>query len=362
MMSETGNSQGIQSADMGSLPYRMATAMPRGPRIAVVVPCYRVRSQILEVIADVPTEVERIYVIDDACPEGTGRWVQDQCPDSRVSVHWNGSNLGVGGAVMAGYVLAVADGMDVVVKMDGDGQMDASALPELVGPILRGEADYTKGNRFYDLAQIGRMPRARIFGNAALSFMTKISSGYWDIFDPTNGYTAIHAKVIGKLPLHKISRRYFFETDMLFRLNIVRAVVADVPMDAKYGAETSNLRVSKVLFDFSFKHLRNTVKRLFYNYFLRDLSLASIELVLGGAFLASGVTMGLVFWLKSHYTGVLTTAGGVMLVALQVIVGIQLVLGFLAYDIAAVPKRTLHRLLSAGESKRNPSAIARDAQ
>lgn len=316
-------------------------------RIAVVVPCYRVKAHILEVIAGIPTSVDRIYVIDDACPEDTGKWVQQQCADNRVHVHRNVSNLGVGGAVMVGYTLAAAEGMDVVVKMDGDGQMDPSALTGLVAPILRGEADYTKGNRFYDLAQISRMPRARIFGNAVLSFMTKISSGYWDIFDPTNGYTAIHAKVIGKLPLSKISRRFFFETDMLFRLNIIRAVVVDVPMDAKYGAETSNLRISKVLFDFSFKHLRNTFKRVFYNYFLRDLSLASFELLLGSGFLLSGTVMGIGFWFRSSHTGIITTAGGVMLVALQVIVGIQLVLGFLAYDIASVPRRTLYRLLSS---------------
>jgi hypothetical protein len=176
--------------------------------------------------------------------------------------------------------------------------------------------------------------------------MTKISSGYWDLFDPTNGYTAIHARVIEKLPLGKISRRYFFETDMLFRLNIIRAVVADVPMDARYGAETSNLAISRVLFDFSFKHLRNTGKRLFYNYLLRDLSLASIELLLGLLFVIVGTAMGVAFWVQSASTGITSSAGSVMLVALQVIVGIQLLLGFLAYDIAAVPRRTLHRLLS----------------
>src|SRR5690606_26049650 len=115
--------------------------------------------------------------------------------------------------VMAGYLAATTAGADVIVKMDGDGQMDAAALPQLIGPILRGQADYTKGNRFYDLGQIGRMPRMRILGNAVLSFMTKISSGYWDLFDPTNGYTAIHARVLAKLPLRKISQRYFFETD-----------------------------------------------------------------------------------------------------------------------------------------------------
>lgn len=315
-------------------------------RIAVVIPSFRVKRHILEVIGGISAEVERIYVVDDACPEHSGDWVEANCPDARVVVVRNASNLGVGGAVMTGYVSAVDDGIDVIVKMDGDGQMDASALPQLLGPILRGEADYTKGNRFYDLAQIGRMPVARILGNAALSFMTKISSGYWDLFDPTNGYTAIHARVVPKLPLGKISQRYFFETDMLFRLNIIRAVVADVPMEARYGSETSNLRISRVLFDFSFKHVRNTFKRLFYSYFLRDLSLASIELLLGVTFMLMGAGMGIWFWVQSSITGVTASPGSVMLVALQVIVGIQLLLGFLAYDIASVPKRTLHFLLS----------------
>ena len=315
-------------------------------RIAVVIPCYRVKQYILGVIDSIPANVCRIYVVDDACPDASGLWVQGQCLDSRVSVLFHPANLGVGGAVMTGYKQAVADAIDVVVKMDGDGQMDATALPQLVGPILRGEADYSKGNRFYELDQIGRMPLTRIMGNAALSFMTKISSGYWDLFDPTNGYTAIHVRVVQKLSLEKISKRFFFETDMLFRLNLIRAVVVDVPMEARYGAETSNLKISKVMFDFSFKHLRNMFKRLFYNYFLRDLSLASIELLLGVLFVGVGSAMGVWFWAESSSTGVTASAGSVMLVALQVIVGIQLLLGFLAYDIAAVPRRTLHRLLS----------------
>lgn len=325
------------------------------PKVAVVIPSYRVKQHVLDVIAQIPPSVSRVYVVDDACPDASGQWVQAQCHDPRVVVVFNATNQGVGGAVMAGYQRAVADGMDVIVKMDGDGQMDPAALPQLIGPILRGEADYTKGNRFYDLTQIRRMPAARILGNAALSFMTKISSGYWDVFDPTNGYTAIHARVVQKLPLEKISKRFFFETDMLFRLNIIRAVVADVPMEARYGAETSNLKISSVVFDFSFKHLRNTFKRIFYSYFLRDLSLASIQLLIGVLFLLVGTGMGMAFWVQSASTGVTASAGSVMLVALQIIVGIQLVLGFLAYDIAAVPRRTLYRLLSrdaAGETSR----------
>jgi len=334
------------SMSVGWVPVAAASDPGVAMHVAVVIPCFRVRDSVLDVIVQAPAFVQSIHVVDDACPDASGQCVQAHCRDPRVSVHFNERNLGVGGAVMAGYLAATAAGADVIVKMDGDGQMDAAALPQLIGPILRGQADYTKGNRFYDLGQIGRMPRMRILGNAVLSFMTKISSGYWDLFDPTNGYTAIHARVLAKLPLRKISQRYFFETDMLFRLNIVRAVVADVPMDAKYGAEISNLKISRVLFDFGFKHMRNTFKRVFYNYFLRDLSLASIELLLGSAFIAVGSAMGLWFWAQSAQTGVTASAGSVMLVALQIIVGLQLILGFLAYDIASVPRRPQHPLLA----------------
>lgn len=314
-------------------------------RVAVVIPSHRVRAHILKVLAGIPAFVERVYVVDDCCPESSGRFVEEQCHDTRVVVLRNERNLGVGGAVMAGYSRAVADGMDIVVKMDGDDQMDSGAMAQLIGPIVRGEADYTKGNRFYDLTEVGRMPPMRIAGNAALSFMTKLSSGYWDIFDPTNGYTAIHAKVIARLPLKKISRRFFFETDVLFRLNTIRAVVVDVPMDARYGDEVSNLRISRVVIDFLAKHIRNGSKRIFYNYFLRDLSLASVELALGLLFVVGGTALGLAFWVQSFRTGVVTGAGSVMLVALPIIVGIQFLLGFLAYDIASVPRRTLHPLL-----------------
>ena len=313
--------------------------------VAVVIPSYRVTRHIVDVLAGLPEWVWRIYVVDDRCPEGSGALVQAECRDPRVVVLMNPVNLGVGGAVMAGYAQAAADGADIIVKMDGDGQMDPALLPSFVAPIAAGEADYTKGNRFYDLTQIGQMPRVRIFGNAGLSFMTKISSGYWDLFDPTNGYTAIHARVVEKLPVDKISRRYFFETDILFRLNTLRAVVVDVPMDAKYGDEESGLKIGRILFDFLSKHVRNTFKRVFYNYFLRDMSLATIELVGGLILVAGGLVAGAWFWIDASTMGVPTSAGRVMLSALPVILGLQLLLGFIAFDIASVPRRAIHRLL-----------------
>jgi dolichol-phosphate mannosyltransferase len=319
-------------------------------RVAVIVPAYRVRDQINEVIAGIPAWVAGIYVVDDACPEGSGDWVEENNRDPRVRVLRHECNQGVGGAVSTGYSRALADGADVLVKMDGDGQMDPALLPQLLGPILRGDADYTKGNRFYDLDRIAQMPPMRLLGNAVLSFMTKLSSGYWDIFDPTNGYTALHARVAGRLAMAKISRRYFFETDMLFRLNTIRAVVVDVPMEARYEGESSSLRIGRIVHEFLFKHIRNTAKRLFYNYFLRDLSLASGLLVTGALFVGAGTALGLRYWYLSNSTGVPTLAGSVMLVALLVIVGIQLLLGFLAQDIASVPRRALHPLLMPSNS------------
>ncbi|AOU96447.1 glycosyl transferase [Achromobacter ruhlandii] len=204
----------------------------------------------------------------------------------------NEVNRGVGGAVMAGYRAAIDAGHDILVKVDGDGQMDPRLIPDFIAPIVLGNADYTKGNRFFDLETLRAMPGKRLFGNAVLSFMTKFSSGYWDLFDPTNGYTAIHARVAEHLPFDKISERYFFETDILFRLNLIGAVVVDVPMDAHYADEVSNLKISKIVGEFSLKHIRNSLKRIFYNYYLRGFSIASLELPLGILLFTFGVVYG----------------------------------------------------------------------
>ncbi len=317
--------------------------LPHTHRIGAVIPCFRVTRHILGVIKSIGTEVERIYVVDDCCPDGTGDFVERENRDPRVRVLRIKVNQGVGGAVMHGYRQAVADGMDVIVKLDGDGQMDARMLPRLVQPIFDGRADYTKGNRFYDLSRIGRMPPLRIFGNSVLSLMAKLSTGYWGMFDPANGYTAISARVAAHLPLDNISRRYFFETDILFRLNILRAVVLDIPMHAIYGDETSHLRIGRILPEFLAKHARNFAKRIFYNYFLRDMSLASIELVLGGAMVSFGLVYGIYHWILALHSGTPTALGIIMLAALPILVGLQLLLAFLAYDIAGVPRNSIAR-------------------
>nr|WP_217908596.1 glycosyltransferase family 2 protein [Pseudomonas simiae] len=309
-----------------------------------MIPSYKVKSHILEVIRLIGPEVCKIYVVDDCCPDGSGDFVIQHCTDERVIVLRNPVNLGVGGAVMTGYRTAIADGIDIIVKIDGDGQMDPSLISDFVSPIIAGNADYTKGNRFFNLEKISEMPKIRLFGNAVLSFMTKLSSGYWELFDPTNGYTAIHSEVAKHLPLDKISQRYFFETDMLFRLNTLGAVVIDIPMDAKYEDEVSNLKVSKVIGEFLIKHIRNFGKRIFYNYYLRGMSLASIELPFGLILLTAGSTFGISHWIESLQQNVPTPAGTVMLSALPVIIGFQLLLAFIGHDISSSPRRAFHVL------------------
>ncbi len=316
--------------------------LQRMPRMAVVIPSYKVRDHVLGVITRIGPEVERIYVVDDCCPVRSGELVQSECTDQRVVVLRHEQNQGVGGAVMTGYGAAIADGLEIIIKIDGDGQMDPALISRFVAPIAAGEADYTKGNRFFDLETVRTMPGLRLFGNAVLSLMCKLSSGYWNLFDPTNGYTAIHRDVARRLPFDRISRRYFFETDMLFRLNTLRAVVADVPMDARYGDEVSNLRISKIIGEFMFKHARNFAKRIFYNYYLRDMSLASFELPAGIGLLLFGVVFGGTHWLAAAQSGVPASSGTVMLSAMPVILGVQLLLAFVGHDIASVPTRPIH--------------------
>jgi glycosyltransferase involved in cell wall biosynthesis len=329
----------------------MASKRDNSTFIAVVIPCYRVQKHILGLLRSIGRECRLIFVVDDRCPENSGKFVEKHCKDPRVRVLYHDSNQGVGGAVLTGYQAALEAGAQVIVKLDGDGQMDPALIPKFILPILSGEADYVKGNRFFDLEELGSMPAVRIFGNAALSFMAKLSTGYWNLFDPTNGYTAIHAGLVAHLPIGKISRRYFFETDILLRLNTLRAVVVDIPMNARYGDEVSSLKVHRIAGEFFLKHVRNFFKRIFYNYYLRDLSLASVELPLGLLALLFGVGFGGYHWYDSVSRGVETPIGTVMLAALPVIIGMQLLLGFLAYDIASVPKRARQTALDGQKEK-----------
>ncbi len=316
----------------------------RDAGIWLVIPCYKVRDHILQVIESAPSWIEGIVCVDDACPQGSADFLQAQDLDPRVVIVRLAQNQGVGGAVIAGYAEAARRGGRILVKVDGDDQMDLSYLPHLVAPILLGEADYTKGNRFSSLSHLTTMPGLRAFGNAVLSFAAKVSTGYWNIFDPTNGFTAIEASVAKQVIEKRISRRYFFETDLLYHLGTLRAVVRDVPMPARYGDEVSNLRIGAVVGPFLFRHLRNFVRRIFGQYLVRDFNVATLETLSGLALLAFGSLYGL-NWLAVRDPGQAASAGVVMTAALPVIIGVQLLLQAMNFDVINVPSRPIHPYL-----------------
>ncbi|MBK6614570.1 glycosyltransferase family 2 protein [Ottowia sp.] len=323
-------------------------------RIAVAIPCYKVTQHVLSVIAAIGPEVEAIYAVDDACPDGSGRFIEENNRDPRVRVLYNPENRGVGGAIITAYKAALADGMDIVVKIDGDGQMNPALLPLFVRPLRRGQADYTKGNRFHRPESMQGMPPVRLFGNAVLSFLTKLSCGYWNVMDPTNGYTAVRTCVLAELPLDKLEQRYFFETDMLFRLNTVRAVVKDVPMDAVYADEESHLKVSRVLPEFLRKNCSRLWRRYVYNYLVRDFNVGSLYSLCGALLVFMGTLFGAWQWIVSSSTSHPATSGTVMLAALPILIGIQCLIAFLHYDVSNIPTEPLSLSLQRQVDDSNP--------
>ena len=320
--------------------------MNNAPFIAVSIPCYRVEPQIGQVLADMPPIVTRIYCVDDKSPDNSAAVIEAAMgKDSRIRLIRHEKNQGEGGATMSGYRAALADGADIVVKVDGDGQMDPNLIPGLIAPILAGEADYVKGNRFYNIEGVRSMPRMRLFGNIILSFMNKLSSGYYHIFDTTNGFTAIHARILAEIPLDKVHRRFFFVSDIMFRLYLARAVVKEFVMDAKYGDESSNLKISKVMGPIFFGHARNSIKRFFYSYFLRDFNQVSVGILLGLPLLVFGILFGGYEFIMSLANDKSATAGNVMFGALPIILGTQLLLAAWQMDIANVPQEVRHKYL-----------------
>jgi len=306
---------------------------------AVVIPCYRVAAHIGDVLAGVPEWVDHVVVVDDGCPERTGDIVES-LKNPRVTLVRHQANQGVGAAVVSGYRKALELSAEIIVKMDGDGQMDPAHLPALVEPVAEGRADYVKGNRFRDFAALKTMPRVRLFANSVLSFLIKAASGYWNVMDPTNGYTAIRRATLEEVDLERLSRDYFFESDMLIRLNVVGAVVAEAPMPARYGEERSSVKLARAAVVFPMRLLRGLLRRIFLRYYVYDFNMASIYMLLGVPLLLFGVIFGAVQWSLAISTGMPRPVGTVMLVVLPIILGFQMLLQAITIDIASVPRRS----------------------
>jgi glycosyltransferase involved in cell wall biosynthesis len=326
-------------------------------QLAVVVPAYRVGGKIGQVVRNMPPFVQHIIVVDDCSPDDVYAEIQPWLGE-RVHLVRHKINQGVGGAMLSGYAFALQLRADIVVKMDGDDQMDPAQLPRLVMPIIAGEADYTKGNRFLHTHALHQMPLARRVGNFGLTFLTKLASGYWNVFDPNNGFTAIHREVLSLLNTERISRRYFFESSMLIELRRVQAVVYDVPIPARYGDEVSTLSLKRTLVSFPVNLLKGTLQRLGWQYFLYDFTAVSLLLVLGLLMLLAGAAWGAYHWYISIVFGIVATTGTVLLAVLPIILGFQFLVQALVLDIGSVPRTAVHtRAIESADLLTHASAL-----
>jgi dolichol-phosphate mannosyltransferase len=309
--------------------------------VSVVIPCYNVAKHIKKVVFEIPQEVNYIIAVNDCSTDETDCILS--ClgeHDERLVYVKHEKNQGVGGAMLSGFKKALELESDITVKMDGDGQMDHSNIYRLVKPIREGLADFSKGNRFRDFKALKNMPAFRRLGNLGLSFLIKAASGYWNVFDPTNGFIAIHKETLSAINFNKIHKRYFFESSLLIELYYANAVIVEVPMRAQYADERSNLSVFKTLFEFPPKLLYAFMRRIVLKYFLFDFNIASLYILFGFPLFLFGAVYGIVNYIKyaSHFTPAPT--GTVVIPTLLIILGFQLLLSAANYDVANYPKRS----------------------
>lgn len=308
--------------------------------LAVVIPCYNVSRHIEDVVKGIPKDIKWIIAVDDCSTDDTGVILQRlQDETDRLVVIRHQKNGGVGAAMLSGYAKSLELQAEISIKMDGDGQMEPHYLPALLKPLLDDEADFTKGNRFRDLRALQAMPISRRIGNTGLSFIIKAASGYWNVFDPTNGYTAIKNEILSEMDLSRIHKRYFFETSVLLELYYRNAVIKDVPMKAKYGDEVSGLSRTRTLIEFPPKLFKAFLRRIVLMYFLYEFNIASLFLLCGFPLFAFGIGFGFYNYAKYAMSNLPAPNGTVVIPTLLIILGFQLLLSAVSYDISNYPKK-----------------------
>lgn len=305
--------------------------MYEGLRVAVVVPAFREEAHIVDTIRGMPPIVDHVIVVDDCSPDDTGARAREAA-DDRTEVVSHSHNQGVGGAILTGHRRALALGADVSVVMAGDGQMDPAFLPSLLDPIANGRVQFTKANRFYGRGSFAGMPKTRVVGNIALSFLTKAASGYWNLFDPQNGYTAIHRSALERVPFELIAKRYDFENDLLIQLNILRVPAVDVPIPARYGTEVSGMNLATVGPRIASRLFRGFWTRIWWKYVLQSFSAVALLLFAGMFLTAFGLLVGL--WVLSQTLGPpVASAGSVILCVAPLLSGVHMLLFAMLLDI-----------------------------
>jgi dolichol-phosphate mannosyltransferase len=308
-------------------------------RVTVVVPCYDVARHVVAVVTSLPAFVDHVVVVDDGSRDDFAA-AASAIRSDHVTVIRHPRNLGLAMAMKSGIREALRAGADIVVKVDGDGQMDPDEMARLVGPVAAGDADLAKGNRLMRRRHLAGMPQARLAGNLLLSVLAKFASGYWNVSDPSNGYLAIRRELLEEIELDRLGPRYFFETSLLCEANLAGAVVREVPMPARYGAERSSLSVRAAATGFPLLLLRACLRRVALRHFLRDFTPVALFSVVGAALVTLGAAYGLRGWLHHSALGEPTPAGTIAVAGLPVIAGFQLLLQALVLDIGSVPTRS----------------------
>ncbi len=302
-----------------------------------MIPAYNVERSIRKVVDGIPDWVDRIIIVDDASRDGTLGEARSIVSNRLIVLHHD-VNQGVGGATLTGFRRALDEGVKITVKIDGDGQMDPGYLPVLLDAVTIQGYDYAKGNRFLHSAELSTMPRHRLFGNFVLTFLTKLTSGYWNVFDPQNGYVAIRREALAQLDFSRMAKRYFFENDVLIHLNILGFRVKDVAIPAVYGDERSSMKISRILGSFPVYLFRRYWYRIYQKYVLRDFSPVALFLFLGLPFFFGGLGFGFYTWWRSWAFDQIATTGTVMLSVLPFLIGFELILQAVILDIQSTPK------------------------
>ena len=306
-------------------------------KICVIIPAYNAAQSITEVIDTLPEWVDQIIAVNDCSKDDTLEVLRNMS-EPRLTVLSHEKNQGVGGAMKTGYAESVSGDADIFVKIDSDGQMDPNQLHRLLNPIINKEANYTKGNRFLQTKQLKAMPPLRRLGNYVMSFFSKIATGFWNIFDPTNGFTAISRQALELIDLSQLDNGYYFETSLLEALYLVRVPIKDVSMHAIYKGEKSYLSESKVLVQFPIKMIATFFNRIHLTYFMQDFNAVSIFLVVGSISLLFGFIWGVVQWRIASLANTPASTGTVMIAVLPIFLGIQLLLEALVLDTQNTPR------------------------
>jgi glycosyltransferase involved in cell wall biosynthesis len=305
--------------------------MLAGKQVAVVVPARDEETLLPETLAGIPDFVDRVYVVDDGSEDGTVA-AAEGAGDTRVSVLLHEQSGGVGAAIVSGYKRALEDGVDVTAVMAADNQMDPNDLETLAGAVARGEVDYAKANRLFTGQAWELIPRTRYLGNAVLSMLTKIASGYWHVADSQSGYTAVGKDTLALLDLDRIYRRYGFPNDMLVHLNVVNARVRDFPSRPIYGVgERSGIRYRSVVPRISWLLLKGFLWRLREKYVIRDFHPLVFFYALGVLMTLAGLVLGIVETVLRLMGNELPVAT-IVLVALLLISGTQFTLFAMWFD------------------------------